>query len=258
MIRIRVFFMTMVWLLASAAMSRLSAADAYSLDYAKANAAYRAGDYQQAIKLYEQLYATSPSAEVCYNLGNALFRTEDNTHALLWYERAQKMMPGNEDISHNIDIARAKTTDNLPADGGSLLLEWYRRLLTLLSVDGWAYVGIASLIIAILSFVLYISSTSLAICRTAFSLAALMAILTILSNLFAWQEKRLLTTHDTGIIINSSADIFSSPSLKAGKAFELHDGSKLHITDDGLDAWYGIRLSDGREGWVERKNIELL
>jgi len=36
----------------------------------------------------------------------------------------------------------------------------------------------------------------------------------------------------------------------------IHEGTTVHITDRDMNGWYGISLSDGREGWIESKEVE--
>jgi hypothetical protein len=44
-------------------------------------------------------------------------------------------------------------------------------------------------------------------------------------------------------------DIATGPSL-------LHEGTRVDITDKAMKGWRGIKVGDGREGWIETKAIE--
>ena len=50
---------------------------------ADADSAYARQQYQQAIKCYEQLLKDGVNADIYYNLGNAYYRVDDFTHAVL-------------------------------------------------------------------------------------------------------------------------------------------------------------------------------
>ncbi len=77
----------------------------------KATAAFRAGDYQQAVQLFDTLH--NPLGY--YNKGNALAHQghlEDAIHA---YDEAQILAPEDQDIIYNRDlvkknVGRTKTT----------------------------------------------------------------------------------------------------------------------------------------------------
>ena len=80
---------------------------------AEADSAYVNSNYQEAIKVYESLLNQGESAELYYNLGNAYYRTENITRAVLNYERALLLSPGDGDIRFNLQIARSKTIDKI-------------------------------------------------------------------------------------------------------------------------------------------------
>ena len=63
---------------------------------------YAKGNYQQAIKDYQEILKTGVSSEIYYNLGNAYYRTDNITQALLAYERALQLSPGDNDIRFNL------------------------------------------------------------------------------------------------------------------------------------------------------------
>ena len=70
------------------------------------NEAYREGDFEKAIAHYEQLITDGVrNGRVHYNLGNAYFKNEQLGPALLNYYRAEKLMPGDDDIRQNIEMA---------------------------------------------------------------------------------------------------------------------------------------------------------
>ena len=73
------------------------AADAQSFSFASdsthaevskalADSAYSAGEYATAIDLYERLLTDGESAVLYYNLGNAYYKMDDMSHAILNYE----------------------------------------------------------------------------------------------------------------------------------------------------------------------------
>jgi tetratricopeptide (TPR) repeat protein len=100
------------------------------------------GEYQQAITDYEALLKQGGSAELYYNLGNAYYRTENITKAVLNYERALLLSPGDRDIRFNLQIARSKTIDKIVPESEMFFITWYRALVNLMSVDAWARVAL--------------------------------------------------------------------------------------------------------------------
>ena len=64
----------------------------------KGNQLYTSGKYAEAAKTYEAIASKGfDSFELYYNLGNALYKTNNITFAILNYERALKLSPTSED-----------------------------------------------------------------------------------------------------------------------------------------------------------------
>ena len=78
----------------------------------------------------------------------------------------------------------------------------------------------------------------------------------VLSNLFAWQQKQNLLFRKGAIIVASSVSVKSTPAKNGTDLFVLHEGTKVDITDASMRGWLEIRIADGKEGWVERKQLE--
>ena len=54
------------------------------------------------------------------------------------------------------------------------------------------------------------------------------------------------------------SSVKSSPSSDSAKdLFILHEGTKVKILDE-VDLWMNIELSDGRQGWIATKDIEII
>ena len=76
--------------------------------FSKANKHYENSEYEEAISLYEEVTSRDIADKVLYyNLGNAYYRTENLGKALLYYERALKLSPRDEDIQYNIEFIRS-------------------------------------------------------------------------------------------------------------------------------------------------------
>ena len=74
----------------------------------EAEVAYTKEDYKTSIQLYEGLLKNNgESAEVYYNLGNAYYKDGQIAPAILNYERALLLAPGDKDIRFNLQLAKA-------------------------------------------------------------------------------------------------------------------------------------------------------
>jgi tetratricopeptide (TPR) repeat protein len=238
--------------------SFLSPLMSYALTKADADSAYVRGEFQQAIKDYEALLKQGASADLYYNLGNAYYRTENITYAVLNYERALLLSPSDRDIRFNLQMARSKTIDKITPEQEMFFVTWYRSLVNLASVDGWANTALLSLAFAIVLALFYLFSNRIWLRKVGFFGAFFALVIFVLSNIFAHQQKDLLI-HRRGAIVTAPAiTVKSTPAKQGTDLFILHEGTKVTITDASMKEWREIRLADGKEGWIETRQIEMI
>ena len=222
----------------------------------EADSAYVRGEYQQAIKDYEALLKQGASADLYYNLGNAYYRTENITRAVLNYERALLLSPGDGDIRFNLQIAQAKTIDKIVPESEMFFVTWYKSLINLMSVDGWARTALVSLSLVIILLLVYLFSDRLWLRKIGFFGGIVLLLLFVLSNVFAWQQKQNLLFRKGAIVMSPSVTVKSAPASNGTDLFILHEGTKVTIKDGSMKDWKEIRIADGKEGWIESKQLE--
>ena len=225
---------------------------------AEADSAYARGNYQEAIKGYESLLKQGASAEIYYNLGNAYYRTENITRAVLNYERALLLSPGDGDIRFNLQIARSKTIDKIVPESEMFFVTWYRSLVNIMSVDGWGRMALVSLALVIVLFLVYLFSARVWMQKVGFFGGGALLVVFVLSNIFAWQQSQNLLYRKGAIVVAPSVTVKSTPAQNGTDLFILHEGTKVVITDGSMKDWREIRLADGKKGWLESKKIELI
>ena len=223
-----------------------------------ADSAYAQGHYQQAIKDYEQLLQQGASADLYYNLGNAYYRTENMTRAVLNYERALLLSPGDADIRFNLQMARSKTIDKITPESEMFFVTWYRSLVNLMSVDAWARTALIALALAIVLVLVFLFAGRIWLRKVGFFGAAILVLLFLVSNFFAYMQKRELVNRHGAIVMESAVTVKSTPAAQGTDLFILHEGTKVDIIDGAMKGWKRIRVADGKEGWVETKQIEII
>ena len=243
-----------VWLLL--AMICFGGTSAKAVTKNNADTEYQKGNYQQAIRDYEEILKNGESAEIYFNLGNAYYRTDNITKAVLNYERARLLSPGDDDINFNLQFARSKTIDKIAPESEMFFVTWYKSLVNFTSVDNWAKTGILCIVMALLLVLLYLFGPQLMLRKIGFFGGLAFFVIFLLSNLFAFQQKQALDNRTGAIIISPSVNIKKTPAKNSADQFVLHEGTRVDIIDKGMTDWRCIRVGDGREGWIETKAIE--
>lgn len=232
---------------------------AESFTKADADKAYQENKYAEAIKMYENILATQgESAVVYYNLGNSYFKEKNMAKAVLNYERALLLNPGDADIRFNLDMARSKTVDQITPATEVFIVTWINSLTNMQSERGWAKIGIASFICLLVGLALYIFSKRLFVRKIGFIGAVVLLVVTVCANLFARQQKNELMDRTGAIVMSPTVTVKSTPDKSGTELFVLHEGTKVFVEDNSMKGWKEIRLEDGNKGWIPTEAIEII
>ena len=232
---------------------------AESFTKADADKAYQENKYAEAIKMYENILATQgESAVVYYNLGNSYFKEKNMAKAVLNYERALLLNPGDADIRFNLDMARSKTVDQITPATEVFIVTWINSLTNMQSERGWAKIGIVSFICLLVGLALYIFSKRLFVRKIGFIGAVVLLVVTVCANLFARQQENELMDRTGAIVMSPTVTVKSTPDKSGTELFVLHEGTKVFVEDNSMKGWKEIRLEDGNKGWIPTEAIEII
>lgn len=216
--------------------------------FEQANIAYTRADYQQAINHYLTVAGKDGvSAPLLYNLANSYAATDQVGRAVLNYERALRLSPGDADIQANLEQVRKDA--GLYRDDNPL----YERLAELLEADQWLMLsGAAFLLLAITSLTATLVNTfTPAMTRLIIISSLLVLIATLPAVLFRYQS------WNDGVVVGQEARLLISPFPEAAstgtiKAGRLVRPGKIH------GDFVLVRDETGRSGWLGRNSFELI
>lgn len=222
----------------------------------QAAAAYNNANYDQTIEAYMAILSQGlHSAKLYYNLANAHFKKNELGKAILYYNRALRLKPGDEDIRHNLEYAESSTKDSIEEIPEFFLTTWVRAIRLTLSGNTWTILSLVMLALALGMALLFLLSQRLSLRKTGFYMMSAAAVLYIITTLFAISDRKTNVGHTEAIVMSSSVSIKSSPDRAATELFVLHEGTKLTIGDT-IEGWAEVRIADGRKGWIETSRIE--
>lgn len=224
----------------------------------EAETAYTQEDYNKAIELYEEVLKNNGvSAEIYYNLGNAYYKANQIAPAILNYERALLLDPGDGDIRFNLQMAREKTVDKIEPIGEFFLVKWFHSLQNMGSADSWAMLGIVSFLLLIFCLLLFFFSRWIRMKKIGFYLGMICLLLVIVTNIFAKNQKDEIVNRTHAIVFSPTVTVKSSPDASGTDLFILHEGTKAFIKSS-LGDWKEIELENGNVGWIPGKDIEII
>jgi tetratricopeptide (TPR) repeat protein len=232
----------------------LPAQDMYKM-VEKGNEYFMNGEYELAISEYQAVIDSGyESSELYYNLGNAFYKSHKITMALVNYEKASILDPRDEEILHNLELTRQLVIDEIDNLPEFLPKIWYRRFISLLKTDQWAYISLVAFPVSLLLFLVYLFVRHIRIRKLSFWLAVFLMIISLSTFVFSYHQKRLVYNHSYAIILSPSITIKSSPDDSGTELFQLHEGTKVEIVDQ-LGEWKEIKLSDGNVGWLKMEDL---
>jgi len=217
--------------------------------------AYNKMQYKEAIALYEKIVSSGYESEALYyNLGNAYFRNNDNAEAILYYEKALKLSPNNEDIRHNIEVINNRLVDKVEQVPELFYKRWWKYLVNLVHIDTLAILNIILLSVALLLIAIYIAVSNLLIRKISFWTGLSLLFLFSLGSVAASHRNHYLTSNHEAIIFAPTVNIKSSPDENSKDIFVLHEGTKVTLMDVVAD-WQEIRIANGSTGWIKMSDI---
>jgi len=224
----------------------------------EATAAYSSGEFGKATEMYESLLkANGESAEIYYNIGNCYYRLNKTASAILNYERALLLNPGDKDIRTNLEIARLKAIDRIEPVGEFFLTEWMTGIQNLFNSNAWSYIGIVCFLILIGCLVSFFFSRKIFLKKCGFYIGIGMVVLCICCNVFAYSQKKKLTNRNTAIVFAATVTIKSTPDNSGTDLFLLHEGTKVTVKSK-LGDWNEIETADGNIGWIKIEDLEVI
>ena len=213
--------------------------------------AYKDGDYDQAIKGFTSIAdAGIRNGRLYYNLANAHMKKGELGRAILWYERAARLIPNDPDLAFNLDYA-ASLVEDAPDEKNTgivqVLFFWYFILSS--ETIRWAAIILNA------AFWTMLAARRMAGRRVFNSLGLALAALALVFTLTAGIQYRQVLQVRTGVVIPAKISVRSGLSESATELFVLHAGTRARIEQE-RQGGYRIRFSENKIGWVKRGDLE--
>ncbi len=231
------------------------ASDAPQTAFFRANTLYSQGQYTHAAQAYEQLLTTGQhSGNLYFNLGNAYFKNDHIGKAILNYERARRIAPGDTDIEANLVYARSVAgTEDCPPR------LWHRLVFPLthrFSTDALVWITSAAYSLCLFAFTVYrlwprhprwLVSVAL-LCTGLFVIIGMSLVRQIFVN--DWQRPAV-------VLADGQTPVRFEPAETGTEHFVLKQGALVRLLES-RPGWHQIARCDGRRGWAAEQSVESL
>ena len=218
--------------------------------FARANELYEQKEYAGAIEVYTEIINGGvESASLYFNLGNAYFKKGDLGHAILYYLRAKRLDPSDEDIVSNLEFARQFSRVQMEGVQLNPINSFLISLVDPYRIDTLAWVSSACFVLfflfLIVRFGLGISNSGV---RVGIVLALLLLVASVSMTTFKYRNDFLTRR---GVIIAEEAPVQTGASEQSDIELQGAPGLIVEILAE-TGGYYNVLFENKRRGWIRK------
>jgi len=227
----------------------LSAAG-YTEEFARANEFYEQKEYDSAVYVYTGIIDQGlESAHLYFNLGNTYFKKGDLGHAILYYLRARRLDPSDEDIVSNLEFAKQFSRVQMEGVQLNPIKSFLASLVGPYHINTLAWVSSVCFVLLflflIVRFGLGISNAGV---RVAIILALALLVVSVSLTTFKYRNDYLTRR---GVIVCEEAPVRTGPSEQSDVELQGAPGLIVEILVESGD-YYNVLFENKRRGWVKK------
>lgn len=222
--------------------------------FAQANALYRAGDYEASRAKYLEIVPIGRGDfRLLYNLGNACFKSDRIGEAIVWYERARRLKPRDDDIRANLRFVRHIKKDREPPPDDTAV--WHLLTRVYMYPTGnelcAALTLLALFLFGLCAWRLWRDRETGPVWRALFGASCA---LTVAVGLFLGTRIYHLESDTAAVVTVEQAIARSGPEPTQTIVFIVHEGTTVHV-ERNEGQWSLVRLPSGLGGWVAAADL---
>lgn len=248
----------------------------YASQISEAEAAYNSGNYSEAVEIYKSVMdAEGVSGALYFDLGNAYYKAGQLGDAVLCFERAKKLDPGNKSIINNLNFTSSKVVDvnkseagekksSVEYDSPTFLQSINAMIAESVSSDNWAVLAVIAFILFLAMASMYFFIPNVLARKTGFFGGLTFLVFSIIFIIFSFVAASYVKSDDMAVIMTSKIKLLEKPETDSKTVSSaLTDGTKVEILESeeskgGSSQWFKVKLNSRTVGWVNSKDLEII
>jgi tetratricopeptide (TPR) repeat protein len=236
----------------------ISFGDEAAQTFAEANQLYLQAKYPDAITQYEKIVQSGfENGELYFNLGNAYYKSGNIQKAILNYERAKQLLPRDEDVLFNLQLANLQVVDKIDAVPRIFVYRWVDSMLALFSLSTMGWIVYAFFLLTLAAFAIFLYARTYTQKRLSMFVGLVFSAALILTMIGYGVQSYKESNTEFAIVMSDVANIKAAPDSKGNDLFVLHKGLRVQVLDS-VNHWRKIRLADGKVGWIPEDDCETI
>lgn len=222
----------------------------------KGNSLYNNKNYEKALEIYLSIENNNTfSSDLYYNIGNSYFRLNDYTNSILYYERGLRLSPNDKNINTNLKVAKSRLKGDIYVVPDFFLIRLWKKVYNIFTPYTWTITTIALLITSSFLFFLYYYAYNK---KVLLFYTFILSLLLLTTSVFAgFSRQNALETKNYAIVFNNDIYGKDSPDEISTDKIRIYKGQKIKLIDKSAN-WIKIKTQDGKEAWIENKNIVII
>lgn len=223
----------------------------------EANVLYQQQEYDPALRKYRQIEQQGlVSMALFYNIANCYYKQDRIGKAIVYYERAKRLDPRDEDINANLAIANQATVDKITPPSEFAFSDWLTSRLSfvprrrVLRLAALFYLAVTALVVVFF----FSRETFRGRIGSLIIIGVALLFGTVGLAVFQWWESG---NRVEAVLQTDEISVKSSPGKAGIEVFTIHEGIKVRIGQE-TDAWVEIVLPDGKTGWIPDNSLEII
>jgi tetratricopeptide (TPR) repeat protein len=224
--------------------------------FRRAESLYQEERYLEAAEAYESIRELGIEDGVLYyNLGNAYFKAGRLGLAVLNYERAQKLLPADEDVRANLAFASELVSEAVEPLPLPLLVSWAVDLYRSTSTNALARLLSLSFLVAGISVSLLLSERWSGLRNAALATLIVTGVLALASGTSLAFKLSAESGRVEAVVVSENAYVRSGPGETSPRLAEIHEGLKVRVLG-AREGWLQVSLANGITGWIPAEQLE--
>lgn len=228
--------------------------DSLSQIFHKAGSYYEEGKYSEAITQYQAILSRGyESGNIYYNLGNCYYKQGSLAYAILYYEKARRLLPVDADLTANHSYVRSVITQSYQEPQPCFLARIVSKTFGRLNInEKAAFIFISNILVFL------ILTLRLFFCRFRKYYLPLLFIAGIIGFFVAYSFiEEAARMSKIAVIVDKEAAVNFEPLDTATTHFTIYGGEKVEIISQEKD-WYKVKRLDGKAGWVRKESAAII
>lgn len=190
------------------------------------------------------------------NLGYEYYQNGNLANAILYYEKALKLDPHNDQLQKSLDQIRSELPIQITDIPDFILVRWYRSAYNYLSSTTWSVIQLfAGIVLLYFLYRLLFRNMTTKMIYQWLIIGGLLVII-LLTSFFAYHRKQFEIGGHSGVSLKLQ-EVYEGPDSRSGTVLTIGPGNKVYILDN-IGEWYKIQVRDKDTGWILKENIALI